>query len=65
MAKRKSIRMKKAWVLGVFGTQGAIAKVLGISQSAVSQWPEYVPELSARELRDYLTQQKAEEKCTQ
>lgn len=33
-----------------FGTKAAIAEILGVSPSAVSQWDELVPPLSAAKL---------------
>ena len=35
--------MKKRQVIDFFGSQKAVADLLGISESAVSRWPEDVP----------------------
>ena len=37
--------MKKDEVLAYFGTQVQLAKALGISQAAISKWPDQVPML--------------------
>ena len=42
--------MDKAAVRAHFGTLQAIAEALGITKSAVSQWPDLVPELWAYKL---------------
>lgn len=44
--------MKKADLVILFGTQQAIADFLGIGKSAVSQWPELVPELRQYQIRE-------------
>lgn len=44
--------MKKATAIKHFKTAVRVAKVLGITESAVSHWPDIVPELSARRLQD-------------
>lgn len=43
--------MLKSTVKSHFKSLSAIAKVLGITKSAVSQWPERVPERSAYKLQ--------------
>jgi len=35
--------MRREDVVQFFGSQRAVAKVLGITEQAVSQWPEIVP----------------------
>lgn len=42
--------MKKKNVIGHFGTQRAVARALGISDAAVSQWKEIIPEKDAYRL---------------
>jgi DNA-binding transcriptional regulator YdaS (Cro superfamily) len=42
--------MKTKDAIRYFGTQDALAKALGIKQSAVGQWPERVPELRQLQL---------------
>lgn len=42
--------MYKSDVVQYFGTQLAIASLLGFSPSAISQWPEIIPERSAARL---------------
>lgn len=42
--------MYKKQVIDHFGTQRAIAKALGISDAAVSQWKEVIPEKDAYRL---------------
>lgn len=42
--------MYKKDVVNHFGTQRAVAKALGISDAAVSQWKEIVPEKDAYRL---------------
>lgn len=44
------MRVKKKTVIEYFGSVNAVAAALGISQSAVSQWRENVPEGSAYKL---------------
>lgn len=46
--------MLKSTVKSHFKSSKVIAKVLGISKSAVAQWPEIVPERSAYRLQ-YIT----------
>lgn len=43
--------MRKIDAVRFFGTQTELAKALGISQAAVSKWPEQVPELQAYKLQ--------------
>jgi len=43
--------MYKKHVIDHFGTQRAIAKALGISDAAVSQWKEVIPEKDAYRLQ--------------
>lgn len=43
--------MYKKQVIDHFGTQRAIAKALGISDAAVSQWKEVIPEKDAYRLQ--------------
>lgn len=42
--------MHKQNVIDHFGTQRAVAKALGISDAAVSQWKEIIPEKDAYRL---------------
>lgn len=42
--------MKKKQVIDHFGTQRAVARALGISDAAVSQWKEIIPEKDAYRL---------------
>lgn len=42
--------MYKKDVIAHFGTQRAVAKALGISDAAVSQWKEVIPEKDAYRL---------------
>lgn len=42
--------MYKKDVIDHFGTQRAVAKALGISDAAVSQWKEVIPEKDAYRL---------------
>ena len=42
--------MRKSDALKVFGSNRAIAQALDISDAAVSQWGEFVPPISAKEL---------------
>lgn len=44
--------MKKSEVIEAFGGPGAVADKLGISQPAVSKWPEIIPELRARQIAE-------------
>lgn len=45
--------MYKTTVLSHFGnSQVAVAKALGITKSAVSQWPPVIPEAKAYRLQD-------------
>lgn len=43
--------MRKSDVLSHFKTQIAVAQKLGITKSAVSQWPEIIPEGMAYKLQ--------------
>jgi transcriptional regulator with XRE-family HTH domain len=43
--------MRKTDVQAHFGTLEAIAKAIGVSKSAVGQWPERVPQGSAYKLQ--------------
>lgn len=43
--------MFKKEVIKHFGTQRAVAKALGISDAAVSQWKEIIPEKDAHRLQ--------------
>lgn len=43
--------MLKATAVNHFGSQAAIAAVLGVSSAAVSKWVEVVPELQAYKLQ--------------
>ncbi|QUG75999.1 hypothetical protein GKQ23_13770 [Erwinia sp. E602] len=43
--------MKKTEVIAHFGSQRAVAKALRISDSAVSQWKEVIPEKDAYRLQ--------------
>jgi DNA-binding transcriptional regulator YdaS (Cro superfamily) len=45
--------MKKKTVVKHFNTQGSIARFLGISRQAVSQWPDIIPEAAARKIEKY------------
>lgn len=42
--------MKKSAALMHFGSATRVADALGISQAAVSQWPEEIPELRAYQI---------------
>jgi len=42
--------MRKKQVIDHFGTQRAVARALGISDAAVSQWKEIIPEKDAYRL---------------
>lgn len=42
--------MEKKHVIDHFGTQRAVARALGISDAAVSQWKEIIPEKDAYRL---------------
>lgn len=44
--------MNKSEVIKKLGGPGALAKKLGISQPAVSKWPELIPELRARQISE-------------
>lgn len=46
--------MYKKDVIDHFGTQRAVAKALGISDAAVSQWKEVIPEKDAYALQHQL-----------
>jgi transcriptional repressor of cell division inhibition gene dicB len=39
--------MRKADVIAHFGTQVAVARAIGLTKSAINQWPERVPFESA------------------
>lgn len=43
--------MNKAEVIDFFGSAANVAKALGVSTAAVSQWGETVPELRAYQLQ--------------
>ena len=43
--------MHKDIAIEHFGNQAAIAKALGISQTAVSKWPDIIPELRAYQIQ--------------
>lgn len=45
------IQIRTAAAVAKAGSQGKLAKLLGITRSAVSQWGEYLPELQAHRLR--------------
>lgn len=49
------MRMKKRDALAYFGTSIALARAVGVTKSAVSQWGEFVPPAIAELLQD-LTQ---------
>ena len=42
--------MNKSDAIAHFGTQSEIGEVLGISQAAVSKWPDLIPEKQALKL---------------
>lgn len=44
--------MTKTEVLAYYKTVKAVAAALGISESAVSQWPEIIPRLRAYEIQE-------------
>jgi len=44
--------IRKADLIEILGTHVAVAQVLGITRSAVSQWGEFIPELQEYRLRD-------------
>lgn len=43
--------MKKTDVIAFYGTQTAVARAAGVTVSAVSQWPELIPERMAWRLQ--------------
>lgn len=43
--------MRKSAVLSHFGTQKAVARAMDITISAVSQWPEIIPEGAAYKIQ--------------
>lgn len=44
--------IRKADLIEILGTHIAVAQVLGITRSAVSQWGEFIPELQEYRLRE-------------
>jgi DNA-binding transcriptional regulator YdaS (Cro superfamily) len=42
--------MKKAAAIGHFGSQAKLAAAIGVSQAAISKWPDDVPELRAYQI---------------
>ena len=46
--------MTKEEAIAAFGSAKAIAEALGITEAAVSQWPDIVPELRQYQLREVL-----------
>ena len=46
--------MKKSDLVAVLGSQKALADLLDITGSAVSQWPEELPELRIYQVREKL-----------
>lgn len=44
--------MKKSDVIKHFGSKSAVARALGITPSAVSTWPEKVPDLRAYQIEE-------------
>lgn len=51
--------MLKSEALEHFKTNRAIARALGIDESAVSHWGDHVPKLRAYELREVIAREKA------
>lgn len=47
--------MKKSAAIDYFGSQAKLADAIGVSQAAISKWPEDVPELRAYQI-ERLTQ---------
>ena len=45
--------MYKSHVLAHFGSQVAVAQAIGITKSAVSQWPELIPESKAYRIQEF------------
>ena len=39
-------------IINKVGSQSELARILGISEPAVSQWKEQIPELRLRQLKD-------------
>ena len=44
--------MTKEDAIKLAGSQSELARILGISEPAVSQWKEQIPELRLRQLKD-------------
>ena len=44
--------MTKSELIKLAGSQSELARILGISEPAVSQWKEQIPELRLRQLKD-------------
>lgn len=42
--------MKKADAIQYFGSQAALGKAVGVSQAAISKWPDDVPKLRAYQI---------------
>ncbi|WP_394230170.1 Cro/CI family transcriptional regulator [Shewanella colwelliana] len=56
--------MKTKDAISYFGNKSSLAKVLELSKSAISQWPEDVPELRAYQI-EHLTKGKLKAKASQ
>ena len=56
--------MKTKDAISYFGNKSSLAKALELSKSAISQWPEKVPELRAYQI-EHLTQGKLKAKGSQ
>lgn len=44
--------LNKAVLIEIAGSQAELARALGITRGAVSQWGEFIPELQAFRLRE-------------
>lgn len=53
--------MKTKDAIDAFGTASAMARALGITPSAISQWGEDVPDLRAYQIRELLAKRQAAE----
>ncbi len=42
--------MKKSEAIAYFGSQSLLADAIGVSQAAISKWPDEVPELRAYQI---------------
>lgn len=44
--------MDKTYAINLFGSRAKLARELGITRSAVGQWPEVIPEPRASHIRE-------------